>query len=343
MKTKLKLAATLLALSTLNPQLSTVLAQGSLTPPGAPAPTMKALDEIEPRTAVNAVNTPGDATSAFTISQPGSYYLTGNITVTTNHGIIIATNGVTLDLKGFTILSTASPASGSGILLAGASDVSILNGHIQGGVTNNGGVYNGPGFQNGVYYSGAPAVNVRVSGLSVSGVSLYGIYLGGECSSEVDCCTLRNIANAGIAAGSVNQCTVYDSGGTGIIAETVANSYAVCTSPVSGSYGIFAASAQNCYATCAGYIGIDAYTMSNCRGDTVSGYGIFGQIAIGCYGRCTGGISSIGNGMSVIIANNCYGYAEGSGYGLGAYIGIGSYGYSNSGTQEGVTYKYNMP
>ena len=49
MKRLLKLAA-LALLSTLNSQLSTCLAQGSLTPPGAPAPTMKSLAQIEPRT-----------------------------------------------------------------------------------------------------------------------------------------------------------------------------------------------------------------------------------------------------------------------------------------------------
>ena len=46
--------------------------------------------------------------------------------------------------------------------------------------------------------------------------------------------------------------------------------------------------------------------------------------------------------MSVTIANNCYGYAEGHGYGLGATIGIGSTGYSNSGTRMIVSYPYNM-
>ena len=32
---------------------------------------MKSLDQIEPRTIVNAVNTPGDAGDMFVISQPG--------------------------------------------------------------------------------------------------------------------------------------------------------------------------------------------------------------------------------------------------------------------------------
>jgi len=54
---------------------------GDLNPPPGPvAPTMKSLSEVEPRIAINATNTPGDADSLFKITQPGSYYLTGNIT-----------------------------------------------------------------------------------------------------------------------------------------------------------------------------------------------------------------------------------------------------------------------
>ena len=49
--------------ATFNPQLSTVFAQGSLTPPGAPAPTMKTLAQIEPRMPISS--------APFTISVPG--------------------------------------------------------------------------------------------------------------------------------------------------------------------------------------------------------------------------------------------------------------------------------
>jgi hypothetical protein len=52
-----------------------LFAQGLLTPPGAPAPTMKALDQIASSgTAINATNTPGDTSYHFIISSPGSYY-----------------------------------------------------------------------------------------------------------------------------------------------------------------------------------------------------------------------------------------------------------------------------
>ena len=108
MKTPIKLlitGLTLLALAILNPQLSTVFAQGSLTPPGAPAPVMKSLDQIEPRTIVNAANTPGDSGNSFIITNAGSYYLTTNLVgVSSKNGIKIAANNVALDLNGFALL-----------------------------------------------------------------------------------------------------------------------------------------------------------------------------------------------------------------------------------------------
>ena len=58
---------------------SIIVLAASLTPPGAPAPTMKSLAQIEPRTAVNAANTPGDAGNLFIISNSGSYYLAANV------------------------------------------------------------------------------------------------------------------------------------------------------------------------------------------------------------------------------------------------------------------------
>jgi hypothetical protein len=154
-----KIAAALL-LSTLNPQLSTVFAQGSLTPPGAPAPTMKTLDQIEPRMPISS--------APFTINVPGSYYLTTNLTVSSGNGITIVASDVTLDLSGFTISSTDPANSGRGIMSSGARiNLAIYNGHISGGVTNKTGTYGGNGFSDCIYTGSSR--NVRVSGVSVSG------------------------------------------------------------------------------------------------------------------------------------------------------------------------------
>src|ERR1041385_7160549 len=93
----MKIILTSVALSS---SLVAAFAQGNLTPPGAPAPTMKTLAQIEPRTPI--------ATAPFTITAGGSYYLTTNVSVVTGDAITIATNNVTLDLNGFTISSTRS-------------------------------------------------------------------------------------------------------------------------------------------------------------------------------------------------------------------------------------------
>ena len=83
-------------------------AQGPLTPPGAPTPTMKTLDQIEARTPIQSL--PGDSTNLFIISQPGSYYLTGNITAVSGKACIGLANflsNVTIDLNGFTLFGAA--------------------------------------------------------------------------------------------------------------------------------------------------------------------------------------------------------------------------------------------
>src|SRR5215212_8783361 len=75
-------------LSAFNAQLSTAHAQGSLTPPPGPvAPVMKSLDQIEARTPFVAGQPGVTLTNGlYTITQPGSYYLTGNLTCTNSAG-----------------------------------------------------------------------------------------------------------------------------------------------------------------------------------------------------------------------------------------------------------------
>ena len=280
MKTNLIKLAALLLLSTLNSQLSTVFAQGSLTPPGAPAPTMKTLDQIEARTPISSV--------PFTITQPGSYYLTTNLTTTVSNAIVITTNGVTLDLGGWTISSTVANAAngGTAILLTGTatarlSDITIFNGHIRGGVTNNGsGVYSGNGFANGISYSVNPPVNVLVSKVSVSGCLSFGIYLATGDATVVEGCTVRTIGGNGILASTVKSCVAVECGGYAIYGDQVSD----CRGESTGSgAGIFATyTASGCYGSSSTGAGLYAYNASFCTGDRLGGRAIQATIATGC-------------------------------------------------------------
>ena len=287
MKTKLKLAA-LLLLATLNSQLSTAFAQGSLTPPGAPAPTMKTLAQIEPRTPISA--------APFTIAQPGSYYLTTNLTATVSNAIVITASGVTLDLSGFTISSTVASAAngGTAILLAdtatpGLSDITIFNGHIRGGVTNNGtNVYGGSGFAQGIYSSAINTVNVRASGVSVSGCLLNGIYLGTGNTRLVESCTVRTVGNFGIFASTIKSSAAVD---CGVSAASFGDQVSDCRgeSTTSG-YGVFAYTANNCYGSSGSSYGLYAHdTASGCSGFSSSGIGLYAFIANVCRGQTTSG------------------------------------------------------
>jgi len=102
---------------------STVFAQGSLTPPGAPGPLFKTLSQVEPRTPISAPTV---------ISNSGSYYMTTNIVVTNGNttAINITANDVTVDLNGFSLVCTATNGSGDGVNIGGVNNVWIRNGSI---------------------------------------------------------------------------------------------------------------------------------------------------------------------------------------------------------------------
>lgn len=104
--------------------VSTSLAQGPLEPPGAPAPTMITLQQIEPRTPIT--NLP------YIISNPGSYYLAGNLS-STGHGVWVQANNVTLDLMGFRIEGSGLQ-SYHGVYILNTNNQRLQNVVVQNGI-----------------------------------------------------------------------------------------------------------------------------------------------------------------------------------------------------------------
>jgi hypothetical protein len=106
---------------------------GPLTPPVGPvASTAKPLSEVEPRIAINATNTPGDGSATYRITQPGSYYLTGNLQGEPNkNGIIVASANVTIDLNGFRMFGASLSLDGI-VNATGVNIVTVRNGTVAG-------------------------------------------------------------------------------------------------------------------------------------------------------------------------------------------------------------------
>jgi parallel beta-helix repeat protein len=175
-------------------------AQGRLTPSGPPAPMMKTLEQIEPRTIVNEANTPGDGSAVFNITNPGSYYLTNNVLgVAARNGITISTNNVTLDLNGFAVAGI--PFSFNGVRISSArTNICVRN-----GVVCNWGV-------SGIEGSGS-AYNSQFIDLRISVNGQYGLH--GGLSSLVRGCVIHDSGNNGINVGTgstVEECAVTLSG-----------------------------------------------------------------------------------------------------------------------------------
>jgi Right handed beta helix region len=233
----------LLALTT-----SFTLAQGDLNPPpGGPTATMKTLDQLEARTPIHKTSGSPVAGPHFIISQPGSYYLTGNITVSTGDAIVItAASDVSIDLNGFTIASAlVGDNDGTAIKIPGGfTRLIVKNGSIRSGSTVplDGSSATYAGFTNGIATPlTAPLAfgsEALISGVHVHGCAANGIFAGKN--SIVEHCTAKNNGGFGIAVyfSSVTGCNVTNGGGYGIFNEY--GSITNCNASLNRSSGILA-------------------------------------------------------------------------------------------------------
>ncbi len=205
---------------------SLAFGQGGLTPPGAPAPSMKTLEQVEPRIDVGTLV--GDMSNSVVISTAGSYYLSGNLTVVNTNGIFIASSDVSLDLNGFTLSAQSGAASRGIFIQEGLERISISNGRVK-------------GFEYGIFsseFAGWAAEDCRFERLMVSGCSELGIGAG-DAARFVHCsvddsgegfscgenavlvsCVARNNQYGGISTKGrsvLTDCLAENNGYTGIL------------------------------------------------------------------------------------------------------------------------------
>jgi parallel beta-helix repeat protein len=257
-----------------------VMGQGSLTPPGAPGETMKTLAQVEPRTPISSL--------PYTISEPGSYYVTGNLSSTTN-GIVIESSGVTVDLMGFSLRgdgTSSYPDYDYGIHVISSTNAVIENLVVKGGRIS--------GFYGGLYCQSMN--NSRIEGLVVSDNTEHGVSLNdsnsGHCNGNtIADCTISGNGDKGVYlngreaqcnGNTIADCTISDNGNDGVYlfsskAQCNGNTIADCTISGNGYYGVrlYGGSSSQC----------NGNTITDC---TISENGDKGVYLYGYGGQCNG-------------------------------------------------------
>lgn len=263
---------------------------GPLNPPAGPvSSTYKTLNDVQPRTAVQSL--PGDANNFYIITQPGSYYLTGNIVGSQNKTAIqVRASNVTIDLNGFTLDGGGFPyayaidaANGGpfygltvrngiihnwqfGCVAAGAfSDCLVEHVEIRGGVPNPG-IIVGPG---------SLVRNCVVSECQS------GVYADAGC--RVMDCVVRAPLQTGFALGdgaSALRCSCYSSNAASVTAfSTLNNGHIVECNVVGGSVGVDLTGAASVVERCKigqANIGVRAQVGNVIMDNTINAQTLFG-------------------------------------------------------------------
>ncbi|MFG0275689.1 MAG: right-handed parallel beta-helix repeat-containing protein [Phycisphaerales bacterium] len=286
---------------------------GDLNPPGAPGPTMKALDVVEARTPIFAADLP------LTINQPGSYYLAENIAAA-GGGITVAASEVSIDLNGFALIGgTGTAIQDSGV----QTNISVRNGSVR-------------GWSGGIVLDSADGV--LVESVRTSDNSAQGIWIGSGVIRG--CVSTRDVAGGSSSSyalavneGVVESCAVIESAGNGIWlgAHGAARGCMVRSVAFNGFLlGVGSTLSDSTVRTAGGdgVLGSTGVTVTNVSVYDATGNGI--QVSVGStVTNCTlrlcdeNGVNALG---SATITNNT---ASGCGDGIAAGAGFRTSGAGN--------------
>ena len=285
---------------------------------------------------VNSVNTPGDATAEFVISQPGSYCVPSNIVgVSGKSGIRIDSDSVTLDLGGFAMLGVSG--SLSGVLINTHIHVSVRNGSITG--------WGIDGLDGGT--SGLARIDdLRTDGNAGAGISINsgsqvnncvaaqngGVGMGGSNDVLVTGCVSSLNGSHGFQFGGgsiLKSCLAYNNGGAGITTSSVSSLTVIdCNAHFNTGFGI--AGPKRTFVTGStgeenrgGGISVGgSSTVSNCNASGNTGIGIIasaGSAVTGCTASGNTGDGIQVDNLARVEGNTCQGNGAGGGDGAGVH------------------------
>jgi len=286
---------------------------------------------------VNSINTPGDPTAVFVISEPGSYCLGSNVIGEAGkNGIRIDADNVTLDLAGFGMLGISG--SLNGILINTHFRIAIRNGSISGwgsaGLEGTAGALAriedlrvDANVGNGLVINSSSQVNnciavqnggvgiltsndVVVTGCLSSTNGGHGIQAG--TASTIKSCFANSNGGSGIAPSGVNSLTVIDCNthlntGAGIVGPNRAL-ITSCTAEDNRAGGIITGASS---------------TVSNCNASGNTGDGIIvsvGSAVTGCTASANTGDGIEVNNLSRLEGNTCQGNGAGTADGAGVHV-----------------------
>ncbi len=153
---------------------------GNLSPAAGPvAPTMKTLQQVEPRVPLDTV--PGNAEAMHVITQPGSYYLTQceSLTPGKQTWVRVGASDVSIDMMGFDVDGALDPA-GVGVRPTGEATYNNL-------VVRNGGFsrwYQGINATDGGYFQGGLLDSLRFDNMLLTGALAPDFAVVSNCSAQ---------------------------------------------------------------------------------------------------------------------------------------------------------------